>query len=171
MKNNKIWQESDYECVINEHTGEIKKLRKGVKAHSETDFFIMYLRPWLDASENDVSRKIKVFIHCILQSSYSSGSSVATDGNYFTVGKVVRSVQREDASISENNIRVSISRLCDEGFIDRAKEKNANGDLVPIRGWYYINPKFGIKGRITEKTYLRLVIEKAPVKPEKGGKK
>ena len=152
-----------HKVIVDERTGEMKKLMRKRSAHDEKDFFIMYLRPWLEASENDVSRKIKVFIHCILVSSLSRGVEDAVDGNYFHVVDVIGSVRREDDSISDNSIRVSITRLCKEGFIGKATRRDENtGRRVEIRGKYYINPKFGIKGKITEKTYLELVIARAP---------
>lgn len=170
MSSNKIMQEIEGKSEIDERTGEMKRLVKGVPMHSESEFFVMYLRPWLDASENDVSRKIKVFIHCILSSSLSRGRNVATEGNYFNVSSVITSVRCEDKSITENNVRVCINRLCSEGFISKAKKLDADTGLyVEDRGRYYINPKFGIKGQITERTYLKLVIERAPIVKKKGG--
>lgn len=165
MKSDNIYKEDEHKVVVDDRTGEAKKLMRKHNAHTETDFFIMYLRPWLAASENDVSRKVKVFIHCIMCSSLSRATSTDSEGNYFHVSDVIESVKREDAGISDNNVRVSINRLCDEGFVAKAKKWDEESrSWVVIRGKYYINPKFGIKGKITEKTYLKLVIEKAPVK-------
>ena len=165
MKDNNIYKADEHKVVVDERTGEATKLMRKHNAHTETDFFIMYLRPWLAASENDVSRKIKVFIHCIMCSSLSRASSADGEGNYFHVSDVIESVKKEDAVISDNNVRVSINRLCAEGFVVKAKKWDEKKDcFVETRGKYYINPKFGIKGKITEKTYLKLVIEKAPVR-------
>ena len=164
MKDNKIYKAEDGKMVIDERTGEMRRLMRRVALHNETDFFVMYLRPWLEASENDVSRKVKVFIHCILRSTLSRANDVAAEGNYFYVNEVIDSVRREDRGISENNVRVCINRLCAEGFIAKAKKYDVEtGEAVEIRGRYYINPKFGIRGQITERTYLQMVIERAPI--------
>ena len=97
MKDNNIYKADEHKVVVDERTGEATKLMRKHNAHTETDFFIMYLRPWLAASENDVSRKIKVFIHCIMCSSLSRASSADGEGNYFHVSDVIESVKKEDA--------------------------------------------------------------------------
>ena len=99
--------------------------------------------------------KMKVFIHCILVSERSNPDT-GNDGNVFKVQRVVKSIRKEMPEISGAAVRMNISRLLKDGFVIR----------TDVRGEYFINPKYGIKGTITEKTYLQLTIERQPCKGE-----
>ena len=121
--------------------------------HSELEFFTMYLRPWLGLNDNDVSRKVKVFVYCIMVSHVSTGRTDDTDGNYFHTSDVITRYLRENEGVSDNYVRVYLSKLVKDEFILKTS----------VRGRFVINPKFGIKGgAITEDTYMSLVIEKRP---------
>lgn len=170
MKSNKIPKEVRYKSVIDERTGVMTKLHGWQCVHSEFEFFTMYLRPWLGLRDDDVSRKIKVFVYCILVSNVSNGKTDETDGNYFHTSDVIDKYIKENfkpdqndadndkkRKAMENYVRVYLSKLVKEEFI--MKETT--------RGRYHINPKFGIKGGVvTEETYKELIVVKTP---NKGG--
>lgn len=169
MKSNKIAKEARYKRVIDERTGVMTKLYGWQPAHTEFEFFTMYLRPWLGLKDDDVSRKIKVFVYCILVSNVSNGKTDETDGNYFHTSDVISKYIKEnfksdpedaDADVvkrrkaMENYVRVYLSKLVKDEFIVKDEE---------TRGRYHINPKFGIKGgAVTEETYKKLVVVKEP---------
>lgn len=118
------------------------------------------LGAWKDFKPTE-GMKMKVFIHCIMVSVRSNPLD-EFDGNVFKVQRAVNSVMKEleeinkeresdgkdKKNVSEASIRMSISRLAKDGFI------------IPtdVRGEYYINPKYGIKGSIRQNTYCKLTL-------------
>lgn len=164
MKKKEIYVNDRNWKKIEESTGVLAKLKSKVALHSFTDFFVAYFGAWKDFKPTE-GMKMKVFIHCILVSERSNPET-GSDGNVFKVQRVVKSVTKEMPEVSDTAVRMHISRLAKDGFV------------IPtdIRGEYYINPKYGIKGTITEKTFLELTVVKNPkdrVSPnedfEKGG--
>ena len=181
MKDSRILKDVKHKSVVDERTGVMTKLHGWQRVHSEFEFFTMYLRPWLGLRDDDVSRKIKVFVYCILVSNVSNGKTDETDGNYFHTSDVIDKYIKEnfkpdpndaDADVvkkrkaMENYVRVYLSKLVKEEFV--VKETT--------RGRYHINPKFGIKGgAVTEDTYKVLTVVKGNddkrIKPNSGFEK
>ena len=153
MKDRKILKKIGDKNVVDKKTGLMTELHGWQEVHSEVEFFTMYLRPWLGLKDNDISRKVKVFVYCILCSYVSTGRTDAADGNYFHANVVIERYLMENKGVSANYVRVYLSKLVKEDFIIKTN----------LRGMYVINPKFGIKGgAITEETYKYLVVEKKP---------
>ena len=153
MGDKKIAKVVNGKSVVDKRTGIMTELHGWQEVHSEVEFFTMYLRPWLGMGDNDVSRKVKVFVYCILCSNVSTGRTDASDGNYFHSNVVIERYLRENEGVSANYVRVYLSKLVRERFVIK----------TPLRGMYLINPKFGIKGgAITENTYKDLVVVKKP---------
>ena len=159
MKDRKIPKLSKDKSVVDKKTGVMTELHGWQEVHSEVEFFTMYLRPWLGLKDNDVSRKVKVFVYCIMASNVSTGRTDEMDGNYFHTGVVIERYKRENKGATDNFVRVYLSKLVKDGFILKTS----------VRGRYLINPKFGIKGgAITQQTYMDLTVVKKPsegVKP------
>lgn len=158
MKNRTIKKKIENKAIVDLQTGAMSDFNSNVKLQSYTDFFIAALVAWGTFKVSD-GGKMKVFIHCIKVSSPSTADS--KDGNCFLVGDVCKSIQEECKRdgvrvMSENNVRQYISKLRADDFVLK----------TGIRGKYRINPWFGIKGVITEKTYSRLVVEKVPKKKD-----
>ena len=129
---------------INTETGEIEELRIGIKKHIE-DFFCMYLEAWNDFTDREGYLKT-VFTWCILQSKYSSAGS-DLDGNIFHITEVLAYVKTKCPEKDERTIRNTICKLAKRGFIIKHEL---------MRGCYYINPKYGVKGNISEKMFVEL---------------
>lgn len=160
MKKKEIYKTDNIWCKVNMETGETEEMRAKMPLHSVSDFFIAYLGAWKDFKPTE-GMKMKVFIHCIMVSVRSNPLD-EFDGNVFKVQRAVNSVMKEleeinkererdgkdKKSISEASIRMSISRLAKDGFI------------IPtdVRGEYYINPKYGIKGSVRQNTYCKLTL-------------
>ena len=125
-------------------TGEISELKIGVKKHIE-DFFCMYMEAWDDFSDREGYLKT-VFTWCIIQSKYSMAGS-DFDGNTFHIADVIDYMQRKYPSRDTTGLRNIISKLAKRGFIIKHER---------TRGCYYINPKYGIKGNISENMYVKL---------------
>jgi hypothetical protein len=163
MKDKYIKRRVKNKAVVDLETSEMQSFSSNVKLHSYTDFFIAALAAWGKFKMSD-GLKIKVFIHCIMASAPSTVDS--TEGNYFYVSDVYKSIEAESKKkgedvMSENNIRQYIAKLADDEALLR----------TATRGKYRINPEYGIKGVITDKTYGRILIEKMPskrIKPNKG---
>ena len=135
----------------NGYNRETKSSMDRVKIERDVfDEFLINLNAFLDFKPTE-GMKMKVFIHCILVSERSNPET-GSDGNVFKVQRVVKSVMKEMPEVSDTAVRMHISRLAKDGFV------------IPtdIRGEYYINPKYGIKGTITEKTFLELTVVKNP---------
>ena len=145
MSNKEVYVTDKAFCKVNMETGEMSSLRVKMNLHSASEFFIAYLGAWKDFKPSE-GMKMKVFIHCILSSVLSNPSDSDSDGNIFKVQSVIRSVQREMSDVSSTAIRMNILRLHHDGFIIKSS----------VRGEYYINPKYGVKGAITERTFLEL---------------
>lgn len=139
-------------CKVDKITGEIKELKTQAKKHVE-DFFCMYIAAWDDFKDSEGYMKT-VFIWCILQSKYSNAGS-ENDGNIFHVSEVLNYVSRKYPDRCAASIRNAISNLNKRGFIIKHSK---------IRGCYYINPKYGIKGNISENMYVDLTIKGTPSK-------
>jgi len=140
-------------CKVDKTTGEIKTLKVTVKKHVQ-DFFCMYMEAWDDFTDSEGYMKT-VFIWCILQSKYSNAGS-ESDGNIFHVSEVLDFVSRKYPERNLTSIRNAISKLHKRGFIIKHKS---------IRGCYYINPKYGIKGNISENMFMTLTLKGEPIKP------
>jgi len=134
-------------CKVNMQTGELESLRVSVKRHVE-DFFCMYLEAWDDFSDREGYLKT-VFTWCILQSKYSTSGS-NEDGNIFHVSEVLDYAKRKFDNKDEKTLRNTISKLCKRGFIIKHET---------MRGCYWINPKYGVKGSISENMYVKLKME------------
>ena len=134
-------------CKVNKDTGEMQTLRVSVKKHVE-DFFCMYLEAWDDFTDREGYLKT-VFTWCIMQSKYSaSGGEI--DGNIFHVSEVIDYVNRKYPEKDVKTLRNTISKLVKRGFIIKHES---------MRGCYWINPKYGVKGSISENMYLKLKME------------
>lgn len=152
MTENTFVEDPTY-CKVDKITGEIKSLKVSVKKHVQ-DFFCMYMESWDDFTDSEGYLKT-VFIWCIMQSKYSNAGS-ENDGNIFHVSEVLDFVSRKYPERNLTSIRNIISKLYKRGFIIKHRS---------IRGCYYINPKYGIKGNISEDMFLNLTLEGSPIKP------
>jgi len=134
-------------CKTNQETGEMEALIVSVRKHVE-DFFCMYLEAWDDFTEREGYLKT-VFTWCIMQSKYSaSGGEI--DGNIFHISEVIDYVSRKYPEKDLKTLRNTISKLVKRGFIIKHDS---------MRGCYWINPKYGVKGTISENMYLKLKME------------
>ena len=120
------------------------------------DAFCASLDKWLRFRSRE-GMKMKVFIHCIMCSEKSVCGS-GNDGNLFCITDAIDSMLKSGFDMNEGCIRQHIKNLQKGGFIVRDT----------IRGRYYINPEFGVKGTISEAKYKELVA-KANSGFEEGG--
>lgn len=139
-------------CKVNKENGDVQILRVAVKKHVQ-DFFCMYMEAWDDFTDSEGYLKT-VFIWCIMQSKYSNAGT-DYDGNVFHICEVLDYVTRKYPERNLTSIRNAISKLAKRGFLIKHKS---------IRGCYYINPKYGIKGNISENMFMKLTLEGKPVK-------
>lgn len=139
-------------------TGEFKGLKiKRVKVHVE-DFFCMYLESWNDFKERDGGLKT-TFTWCIIKSTFSRiGDN--PEGNFFFVSDVVDYAMRNHQDKSIPSLRNDISNLCKRGFIFKVEDAKSR-PMSPsyVKGKYMINPKYGIKGSISEDAYIQYTTE------------
>lgn len=140
-------------CLANKDTGEINDYYLHIKLHNYENFFIAAFAAWDDFKMTD-GVKVRVFIHCILVSSPSRLPK--EEGNFFHVSDLYSSIKSSFPGMSEVGIRQNVSKLAKDGFIWKTK----------TRGRYMINPKYGVKGVFSEKSYARLVVDK-PSFPER----
>lgn len=139
-------------------TGEFKGLKmKRVKVHIE-DFFCMYLTAWDDFKERDGGLKT-VFTWCIIKSSFSRAGD-NPEGNFFFMGDVVDYVKRVHPNKSIPALRNDISTLCKRGFIFKVENAQSTAfNPSYVKGKYMINPKYGIKGSMSEDAYVQYTTE------------
>lgn len=109
------------------------------------DVFCAALDKWLVFRSRE-GMKMKVFIHCIMVSERSVCGS-DNDGNSFWLTDAIDSLLNSGCDMSEGCIRQHIKNLSKGGFVIKDT----------VRGRYYINPEFGIKGTISEAKYRELV--------------
>jgi len=144
-------------------TGEmLGLLRKRVSVHAEK-FFCMYLESWDDFGERDGGLKT-VFTWCIIKSSFSKAGE-KPEGNFFTITDVIDYVEREHPNKSIPSLRNDISILCKRGFIFKVESSKSTPDNPNyVKGKYMINPKYGIKGSMSEDTYLQYMIDSSVIR-------
>lgn len=142
----KVFVTDKVNCKVNQETGECSSLKIAISKHIE-DFFCMYMDAWDDFKETEGSLKI-IFTHCILVSKLSRVGE-EPEGNIFNIYELIKHTSKKYPEKSPAAIRMAVKRLADRGFIIRTQD----------RGYYIINPKYGIKGSISEKTYLQLTIK------------
>jgi hypothetical protein len=167
MADKYITQVDEVNSLVNMETGEAKTHYQHLRVQSFADFFIACFAAWNDFKMSE-GTMVKVFIHCIMSSTMSRGMGVEEEGNYFYVSDVYESIKRNNdlvgggLEMKDVNVRQYIKKLADGGFIMACTTKDADGVEKKIRGKYLINPKYGIKGRITEDTYTELVLRRFP---------
>lgn len=139
-------------------TGEFKGLKiERVKVHVE-DFFCMYFDSWDDFKERDGGLKT-VFTWCIIKSSFSRIGE-EPEGNFFFTSDVIDYASRNHPNKSIPSLRNDISNLCKRGFIFKVENASSTPDNPSyIKGKYMINPKYGIKGTISENSYIQYTME------------
>jgi hypothetical protein len=142
----KTFVEDPVYSKVNKETGEIETLKVSVRKHVE-DFFCMYLEAWDDFTDREGYLKT-VFTWCILQSKYSAAGS-NMDGNIFHVSEVLDYATRKYPEKDIKTLSNTISKLVKRGFIIKHES---------MRGCYWINPKYGVKGNISEKMFVRLSV-------------
>lgn len=130
--------------------------QKRYMIEKRSDAFCVSLDKWLKFRSRE-GMKMKVFIHCIMCSEKSVCGS-ENDGNLFYITDAIDSLLKSGCDINEGCIRQHIKHLQRGGFIVRDT----------VRGRYYINPEFGVKGTISEAKYRELVA-KANTSFEEGG--
>lgn len=157
MKKENFVQDENYSIVENQ-TGVIKGFKlKRVKMHIE-DFFCMYLTAWDDFKERDGGLKT-VFTWCIIKSSFSRAGE-NPEGNFFFIGDVIDYAMRNHQEKSIPSLRNDISNLCKRGFIFKVEDaKSTPSNPSYVKGKYMVNPKYGIKGSISEDAYVQYVTE------------
>ena len=89
-----------------------------------------------------------------MQSKYSSAGG-EFDGNIFHVSEVIDYVSRKYPEKNVASTRNAISKLSKRGFIIKHNS---------IRGCYWINPKYGVKGNISENMFINLTLRGEPIK-------
>ena len=141
----KVFVTDNTNCKVNLETGECSSLKISITKHME-DFFCMYMEAWDDFKESEGTLKT-IFTHCILVSKLSKVGD-NPEGNIFNIFELIKYTTRKYQDKSPASIRMAVKRLVDRGFIIKSED----------RGYYIINPKYGIKGSISEKTYLQLTI-------------
>lgn len=139
-------------------TGEFKGLKsRKIRVHVE-EFFCMYLEAWNDFNERDGGLKT-TFTWCVIKSSFSKVGE-RPEGNFFYMADVVDYVKRTHPNKSIPSLRNDISTLCKRGFIFKVEDAHSTPQAPSyVKGKYMINPKYGIKGTISEDTYLQYTIE------------
>lgn len=150
-------QDENYSVVENQ-TGLITGLKvKKVHVHVE-DFFCMYLEAWDDFKERDGGLKT-VFTWCIIKSSFSRVGQ-DPEGNFFFMVDVIDYVKRVHPDKSIPSLRNDISALCKRGFIYKVEDARSTDDSPSyVKGKYMINPKYGIKGTISENMYMQYTLD------------
>lgn len=156
--NKEIFVQDENFSIMENQTGAITGLKiKRVKVHVE-DFFCMYLEAWDDFKERDGGLKT-VFTWCIIKSSFSRVGE-NPEGNFFFVGDVVDYAMRNHKDKSIPALRNDISTLCKRGFIFKVEDaKSTTNNPSYVKGKYMINPKYGIKGSISEDSYFQYTTE------------
>lgn len=128
--------------VYDKSTGEVKKYTVVLTMHRE-EFFCAYLRHWGDFKDRE-GMKMRVFVSCIMASRLSVFGE--KEGNYFSVQDAVEDAVANIKGMSEQCARQHIKNLASANFIIKTTK----------RGRYYINPKYGIKGTISDQTTLEM---------------
>ena len=146
MEKNKRFLIDKINVKVNQETGECRSLKIAVSKHIE-DFFCMYMDAWDDFKESEGTLKT-IFTHCILVSKLSRMGN-EPEGNVFNMYELIKHTTLKYPDKSPASIRMAVKRLSDRGFVIKTKD----------RGYYIINPKYGIKGEISDKTYLELTIK------------
>ena len=131
------------EVKLNTETGEMRETRIKLEVHQE-DFFCAYLSHWGDFGVRE-GMKLRVFVQCILVSKPSVFGQ--KEGNVFHLRDAVEAAVLNIDGMTENCARQHIKRLIDGGFVIKTEK----------RGRYYINPKYGIKGAISERSYFHMI--------------
>lgn len=129
--------------VLDTATGEVRSFTTKLTMHRE-EFFCAYLRDWGDFGDREGVR-MRVFVSCILVSRLSVFGGA--EGNVFSVSVAIKHACDNIQGMKEQNARQHIKHLVRDGFLLRTN----------MRGQYYINPKYGIKGTISDQSYLELV--------------
>lgn len=139
-------------------TGAILGLvRKKVSVHAEK-FFCMYLESWDDFGERDGNLKT-IFTWCIVKSTFSKVGELP-EGNFFFMVDLIEYAKRKHPDKSIPSVRNAVSMLCKKGFIFKVEDSTSTEENPSyIKGKYMINPKYGIKGSMSEETYLQYVID------------
>lgn len=152
-----IYKEDETTGMFDTTTGEFKGLiSTRLKMHAE-DFFCMYLAAWDDFGERDGGLKT-TFTWCIIKSSFSKVGE-NPEGNFFYMADVIDYVKRTHSSKSIPSLRNDISTLCKRGFIFKVESADSTPDNIQyVKGKYLINPKYGIKGAISEDAYLQYTL-------------
>ena len=125
--------------LLNNNDGEVSPHYIAIAKHEES-FFCAYLEHWDDFKDTEGSL-LMVFRWCILACSVSTMGK-EPEGNMFYVNDVRRIMERKKRDMSYNALKFQLHKLKSRGFI------------LPIKkGVYVINPKYGIKGSISEHGY------------------
>lgn len=158
-----VYVQDSSKSVLENETGVLLGLlHTKVKVHAE-QFFCMYLESWEDFTERDGSLKT-VFTWCIIKSTFSKVGE-HPEGNFFFVRDVLDYVKKKHPEKNLQSVRNSISDLCKRGFIFKVTTSDSTPtDIKYIPGKYMINPKYGIKGSMSENTYFKYVIDAKVVK-------
>ncbi len=153
-----VFRNDETTGMVDLQTGLLKGLKlKRIKVHVE-DFFCMYFDSWDDFGERDGGLKT-TFTWCIIKSSFSKVGE-NPEGNFFFMGDVVDYVKRTHPNKSIPSLRNDVSALCKRGFIFKVEDAHSTpSNPSYVKGKYMINPKYGIKGTISEDTYMQYVME------------
>lgn len=153
-----VFKNDETTGLVDMTTGELKGLRKRrVKVHAE-EFFCMYLEAWDDFGERDGGLKI-TFTWCIIKSSFSKVGE-NPEGNFFFMVDLIDYVKRIHPNKSIPALRNDVSTLCKRGFLFKVEDAHSTPQAPSyVKGKYMINPKYGIKGSISEDAYLQYTIE------------
>lgn len=127
---------------INTETGEMENCYIRLTLHRE-EFFCAYLRHWGDFKDRE-GMKMRVFVSCIMASRLSVFGE--KEGNYFSVQDAVDDAVANIRGMSEQCARQHIKNLAKDNFIIKTSK----------RGRYYLNPKYGIKGTISDQTCMEM---------------
>lgn len=128
--------------VVDSATGEAKRYMIALTMHRE-EFFCAYLRHWGDFRDRE-GTKMRVFVSCIMASRLSVFGE--REGNFFSVQDAVDDAVANIKGMSVQCARQHIKNLAKANFIIKTTK----------RGRYYINPKYGIKGTISDQTCFEM---------------
>lgn len=154
----KVYKNDDTTGIVDLGTGELVGLKKKALMVHVEDFFCMYLEAWDDFGERDGGLKT-TFTWCIIKSSFSKVGE-NPEGNFFFVVDLVDYIRRVHPNKSIPSLRNDISALCKRGFILKVEDADSTPENPSyVKGKYMINPKYGIKGSISEDAYLQYTID------------
>ena len=134
--------------VVDSATGEIISAVKRVKAETIDDFMMVFLNGLNYLFKLD-GKELKVLMCCWKASSISTMENSA---NLFANNVVFKNyVRKQGLELSDSAIDNYVHKLAKKGTIKRM-----------CKGYYMLNPDYFFKGRLSERSKLKLELEYNP---------